>query len=413
MKIKQQLQEPARDLPVMGEYDVVVVGGGIAGVAAALAASRAGSKVCLLEKVCALGGLATVGNVIVYLPLCDGNGRQVIGGIGEELLRLSVEGEPSVPEIGFEPIPACWERGGDLEERKKRRFRTGYNPITYLYKLERLLLKNRVTLFYDTRFCNVIKEGRHIRAVIVESKGGRTALLCKAVVDTSGEADVCVAAGEKTSSIGGNVRCGWYYYVDAKGQVRLRPLTDSGHMPSRRKPGVKYITFRGDSAAQVTAHVLASREMMMADMEAIKAKEGGNPYPIMIPTIPCFRMSRRLSGKVTLKPTDDHRWFDDSLGMTGDWRKAGPIFCLPLRSLAAVNTANLITAGRCMSSTGDTWDVTRVIPTCAVSGEAAGAAAAFLAREDNDIGFFDLDVSTLQKHLRRRRGIIDKSLLAQ
>ncbi|HOG49182.1 MAG TPA: FAD-dependent oxidoreductase, partial [Lentisphaeria bacterium] len=68
MKFKQRLQEPARDLPVMGEYDVVVVGGGIAGVAAALAAARAGSKVCLLEKVCALGGLATVGNVIIYLP---------------------------------------------------------------------------------------------------------------------------------------------------------------------------------------------------------------------------------------------------------------------------------------------------------------------------------------------------------
>lgn len=410
MKLKQRLQEPARELPVMGEYDVVVVGGGIAGVAAALAASRAGTKVCLLEKVCALGGLATVGNVIIYLPLCDGNGRQVIGGIGEELLRLSVDDVP-VPEIRVEPAPACWEPGGDLEERKKHRFRNGYNPITFLYKLERLLLKNHVTLFYDTRFCSVVKEGRHIRAVVVESKSGRTAILCKAVVDTSGEADVCVAAGEKTPSIGGNVRCGWYYYVDAHGQVRLRALTDNGYLPSRRQPGVKYIDFKGDSAAQVTAMALTSREMMMADLAAIKAKEGGNPYPIMIPTIPCFRMSRRLTGKVTLKSTDDHRWFDDCLGMTGDWRKAGPIFCLPLRSLAAVHTANLITAGRCMSSAGDTWDVTRVIPTCAVSGEAAGAAAAFLAREDDNVGFLDLDVQTLQKHLRRRKVIIDKSLL--
>ena len=149
----------------------------------------------------------------------------------------------------------------------------------------------------------------------------------------------------------------------------------------------------------------------MKDLAAIQAKDGGHPYPIMIPTIPCFRMSRRLAGKVTLRPSDDHRWFDDCLGMTGDWRKAGPVFCIPLRSLAAVQTPNLITAGRCMSSMGDTWDVTRVIPTCAVSGEAAGAAAAFLAREDSTIGFSDLDVQVLQKHLRRRKVIIDQGLL--
>ena len=360
-KIQPSLLEPARSLPIMGSYDVVVIGGGIGGVAAALAASRGGARVCLVEKVCALGGLATVGNVIIYLPLCDGMGQQVIGGIGEELLRLSVDEVP-VPEIQATPFPECWERGGDLEERKKRRFRCGYNPITFLYKMEKLLRKNRITLLYDTRFSTVIQEGRHIRAVVVESKSGRTALACKVVVDASGEADVCVAAGEKTQSIGGNVRCGWYYYVDASGQVRLRPLTDAGYLPSRRQPGVKYIGFRGDSAAQVTAHTLASREMIMADLEAIKAKDGGNPYPIMLPTIPCFRMSRRLVGKVTLRQTDDHRWFDDCLGMTGDWRKAGPIFCLPMRALAAVKTPNLITAGRCFSASGDTWDVTRVIP---------------------------------------------------
>ena len=74
--------EPAKRLPVSGEFDVIVVGGGIAGVAAAIAAARNGADVCLLEKEFGLGGLATLVNIIKYLPLCDGLGNQVIGGLG-------------------------------------------------------------------------------------------------------------------------------------------------------------------------------------------------------------------------------------------------------------------------------------------------------------------------------------------
>ena len=66
------LREPARNLPVTGAFDVVVAGGGIGGVAAAVAAARTGVSVCLLEKECSLGGLATVGNVTVWLPICAG-----------------------------------------------------------------------------------------------------------------------------------------------------------------------------------------------------------------------------------------------------------------------------------------------------------------------------------------------------
>jgi flavin-dependent dehydrogenase len=75
---------------VCGKYDVVVAGGGIAGVAAALAAARNGAKTLLLEKQVVLGGLATAGHIVIYLPLCDGMGNKVIGGIAEELLWESI-----------------------------------------------------------------------------------------------------------------------------------------------------------------------------------------------------------------------------------------------------------------------------------------------------------------------------------
>jgi hypothetical protein len=404
------ITEPAQSLPVLGDYDVVVVGGGVAGVAAALAARRAGSSVCLLEKACALGGLATLGNVIIYLPLCDGRGRQVIGGIGEELLKLSVvDEEEPIDSIRVSQIPSCWQPGGDPEERKKKRYLCGYNPTTYLYKLEQLLLKNRVKLFYDMRFSGVIGDNRRISALLVESKSGRAALRCKAVVDATGDADVCAAVGEKTQSLKNNVRCGWYYYINEDGQLQLRCLTKPFN--ASRRPTESGALYRGDDANQVTKMIVASRQLMMDDLAARQAKSGGKAYPIMIPTIPCFRMTRRLVGKVALKPSDERRWFNDSLGMTGDWRKNGPIYCLPMRAMAAVQTLNLISAGRCISAAGDTWDVTRVIPTCAVTGEAAGVSAAFLARETANVGFLDLETADLQRYLRRRKVIIDRALL--
>ena len=73
------------------EFDIIVIGGGIAGCSAALAAKREGCRVLLLEKLTVLGGLATTGHIVIYLPLDDGYGRQVIGGISEELLKLSAK----------------------------------------------------------------------------------------------------------------------------------------------------------------------------------------------------------------------------------------------------------------------------------------------------------------------------------
>ena len=80
--------ESGKKINLYNNYDVVVCGGGIAGVSAALSAARAGAKTLLIEREFALGGLATLGLIVVYLPLCDGKGKQVSFGIVEELLRL-------------------------------------------------------------------------------------------------------------------------------------------------------------------------------------------------------------------------------------------------------------------------------------------------------------------------------------
>lgn len=365
------ISEPARRVPVSGSYDVVVVGGGIAGVAAAVAAARCGASVCLLEKECALGGLATLANVIVYLPLCDGMGRKVIGGLGEELLKLSVHDRP-------EAIPACWRRGGDKAERPRKRYRVNFNPAVYMLALEALVLKEGVTLCYDTRFCDVVRKGARVTAVIVENKSGRSALTCGAVIDASGDADVCARAGEETVSLRTNVRAGWYYYR-AGGAPKLSCLSKPFDSYGRKHPrgGRGY---GGEIAEDVTAQMVDTRKLMRKQLPALA--RGGEPVePLILPLIPSFRMTRRLRGRFELEESDDHGWFADVIGMTGDWRKRGPVYALPFRCLTGVKTDNLLVAGRCISAGNSAWDVTRVIPTCAVTGEAAGTAAALACAE--------------------------------
>ena len=109
--------EPQRRLAIRDRYDVIVVGGGIAGVAAAVAAAREGAKTCLIEKEYALGGLATLGNIIIYLPLCDGMGHKVSGGLAEALLKLSVCDGSQDSTSGGRDIPDCWKHPAPPEQR--------------------------------------------------------------------------------------------------------------------------------------------------------------------------------------------------------------------------------------------------------------------------------------------------------
>jgi len=120
----EYIQEPERTLPVRyADYDVIVAGGGIAGIAAALAAARAGKRVLLLERMFALGGLATLGLVTIYLPLCDGKGHQLSFGLAEELLKLSIR-------EGWErDYPDTWLSGST--EHGRQRYKVRYNAQVF------------------------------------------------------------------------------------------------------------------------------------------------------------------------------------------------------------------------------------------------------------------------------------------
>ena len=142
--------ERERKLPVISHYDIVVVGAGIAGTAAALAASRHNKKVLLVERMYAIGGLATLGLITVYLPLCDGTGRQICFGLNDEFLKLAIS-------RGYEDkYPDTWlPRPSD--EHRGQRFEVGYNAQVFAVLLEQELLKAGCTVLYGTFAAAVIK----------------------------------------------------------------------------------------------------------------------------------------------------------------------------------------------------------------------------------------------------------------
>lgn len=408
---REFISEPTRQILVDASYDVAVAGGGIAGVSAALAAARQGLSVVLIEKQFGLGGLATLGHVVKYLPLCDGYGKQVMGGIAEELLHSSVvELAGPLPSAGFIPLADCWKDGGDPEERNGKRFMTSFNPYAFQMEMEDLIVRDGVTLMYDTRVCQVIKQGDAISHLIVENKSGRLALSAKVFVDASGDADLALLAGCAVETYTHNVLACWHYVIK-DGKVNLAALSNLYDKDHRGDGKAVAPFFSGTDHRDVTAQVVGSHRLLR---ERLKERQAKSPestlYPFALPSIPDFRVTRRLLNTFSLSEDHRHGWFDDCVGVTGDWRRRGPIYPIPLRSILADQCPNLFVVGRCMSSDHTVIDVTRAIGTCAVTGEASGVAATLMVKDRITEGR-RIPVDKLQALLRKAGALIHPDLV--
>ncbi len=402
--MEKYVVEPTRFTDIAASCDVLVAGAGIAGMAAAIAAARNGGRVILLEREYGLGGLATLGLVTIYLPLCDGEGRQLVFGLGEELLKLSIA---HGAEAAY---PKAWLEGGTLEERVKNRYLTQFNPHLFALRAEKLMLELGITILYGSTVCGVVKDNNRISAVLIENKSGRSAISVRSVIDCTGDADVCALAGAETVLYGrGNGLANWYYYF-SEGKVSLKMFGLADIAKEDRKDGPdgdnqvvpkdtakvtsldESVRFSGVDGFELSRVVVAGHQKMYEDI--LKIREAKPDYvPVSASSIPLVRMSRRLVGAYTMDESENKKRMPDSIGMTGDWRKRGPAFELPFGSLYTEAVPNLLAAGRDISVTDAMWDITRVIPPCAVTGEAAGTAASMTD------SFPSLDVAALQKKL--------------
>ena len=350
--------------------DVVVLGGGMAGIAAALASARSGAETLLVEKEYALGGLATLGLIVVYLPLDDGLGVKMSASLSEELLRCALE-------IGPGEIPSAWaDENAPQEARRGVRYQVTYNAASMMIAAERLLLDAGVKLLYDARLSGAETEGGRVRSIWVETKRGRMEVEAAAFVDCTGDADLCFFAGETTVDDPTNRRTGWYYSFDGEA-LRLHQQTDPIY--TQIPEGSRL--YSGTDPEEITQSLIDQRAMILNHVRDLRA--GGNPgaYPLLIPAYHGLRMTRRLETSAHFsEDAHDYVWFHDAIGMIGNWKKSGHRYSIPYRAIKAETFSNLYAAGRCCCAEKSGWDLTRVIPTCAVTGEAAGLAASWQAQ---------------------------------
>ena len=375
------------EVPVVGCYDVIVTGGGIAGVAAALAARRAGLQVLIVEKSVMFGGLATLGLIAHYLPLCDGHGRKVIGGIAEELLKLSVK-------YGYGEVPEAWRSGTDPGEGAER-YAVKYSGHTFALALDELIEAEGIDVVLDTVFCRPVMQGRRCQALVVENKSGRAAYRAEVVVDATGDADVMARAGAGIVE-GENQLSVWYYATSlgrmaaAAGSGRLEDGVElavhgtvlnsgGGESPEAGETEV----YRGIGAEQVTGMIMAGRRLLRCESPYVRSDRSA--CVLTLPGTPQFRKTRRIRGTEEMKPGSAFEAQPNSVGCVCDWRAAGPVFEVPYGSLIAPGIANVITAGRSVAAEGDMWEVMRVIPPAALTGQAAGSAAAIAVENQTPV----------------------------
>lgn len=377
---------------INNKYDIAVCGGGFGGISAALAAAREGKKVILFEKEYILGGLGTAGLVTIYLPLCDGVGHQVSFGIAEELLRLSIK-------YGAEArYPENWLDGIGTRTEEDKRFQVQYNAQVFAILAEQLLTEAGVDILYGSYVIDASVKDNKIEYLTVANKTGKTDYYIDSVIDATGDADIAKFAGAPTETYKpGNLLAAWYYFTDAEG-YKLKMLGGSRKpkkLPDDAKVCEMYLNrYSALEAEELSLMTRLSHEQILHDW--LKRREN-DPAAVVstIATIPQVRMTRRIIGDYTLTYDEMHKRFDDSIGMVSDWRKRGPVFEVPFRTLYNSSVRNLIMAGRCTSVDDELWDVMRVIPCCAVTGQAAGTAAAMTA------DFSAIDITELQRKLEK------------
>jgi len=378
--------------------DVAVIGGGIAGVAAALQAARSGMKTILIEKTILLGGLATTGLVYVYLPLCDGNGHQVSFGLTEELMRASLKYGPG-------EIPDSWKDGKDAPE--VARFRCIFSPASFILAMDEMLEQAGVDVWVDTRVCDAVVEQNKLTAAVCENASGRGMIRAKQFIDASGDCTLARRAGIPCHDEFNFLS---YWAIEYDELVSGSPLGDKIHMICDGYPWdpakcPDEALFRGISGKIVSDFVAKSRRMIRERYQKAYAadKTRSEFYPVKLPAMPQFRKIFSIDAAYVLDSGENQKHFGDSVGLVADWRKAGPVWEIPYRSLIPAKPfGGFIAAGRCTGAKNDAWEVTRVIPPAAMTGQIAGLAAAMSVKAG--VEPYELSVTALQNELKTKYG---------
>jgi len=415
------IQERPRSTSIKAETEVLVVGGGSAGVSAAVAAARNGADVILVERLGYLGGLATGGLIILLLTLDDGRGRQVIGGLCQEMTdRLQQRGAAYFPpktEWGSEnEALVARDRAWGLvwgHGPHRVRYSVAYDPEEFKFALNTMAEEAKVRLLLHAYACDAIVEDGRIAGVTFQGKSGRFAILAKVVIDATGDGDIFTSAGsayEKEEvlpwlwfSMGGvkNPEAaidagGWFFHTIGEGRVLL-PWGATERVTRK---------IDATNPEDLTYAEVECRKRVMEEVDRLRREIPGfkNAHLCHIADQLGITESRRLVGEYMLDRDDIDKPCDDVITITGHWTKYEALYYIPYRSLLPKEFSNLLVAGRCISVDHRVHHATKEIPPCMATGEAAGTAAALAVR--NGVGPKQLEVKLLQQQLENGGAIL-------
>lgn len=381
-------------------YDILVAGGGVAGVASAIASARQGTKTAIVEKTIIFGGLATSGLILIYLPLSDNKGNQVTFGLAEELLKASIKYGPG-------NIPKDWSN-----PNTRSRYGVKFSPSAFALALDEVLLDAGVDLWLDTLICGAVVKGNQIIGVEVENKSGRGYIGAKCFIDATGDADVAYHSGapciEQDNwlsiwAMEASLETAKQAVGENSGEkLNFCRILGASNTGADAPKGMR--KFYGTKGKDVSEFVIEGRKMLREfykKEQALRGENGRNDiYPMTLPSIAQFRTTRRIDGIKTIKSNDKEKHFDDCVGMVADWWSGRDIWEVPYYTLIPQKIKGLITAGRCISSEGEAWEVMRVIQSAVLTGEIAGIASAMSVKLNTTPDM--IDVSDLQKILKEK-----------
>ena len=392
----RRVVQPAREIPVFHETDVVVVGGGAAGVAAAVSAARNGAKVALVERSGSLGGLFTNGLVLIFVGNGvreDGRFRVCTQGFCREFIeRLEAMGPHCITKRPAEG--RVWTPTADPEAAK--------------VLMDRMVQEAGVDVFFHAWGVDVIQVGSSVKGVVFESKQGRQAILAKQVVDTTGDGDVYFQAGADYQQITHSL--GFCFQIG--GMDRLDPAKAPGvkEFPTRANqpnPGYfwknqKSIQGNGLSVRELSAAEFHHRKEAWDFVERMRSTPG---YEAAYLASTCsqigVRATRLMKGLASVAKEDaDVRTGakrDDAVAVSGSESLSQPEFAIPYGCLIPAGVDNVLAAGRCISCAPNIIDRIRLFPVCFVTGHAAGIAAALAARQG--VTPREVDVAAIRRRL--------------
>lgn len=392
-----------------GHYDLIVAGGGVAGVAAAVQAARAGKHVLLIEKAQKLGGLATLGLINYFVPMCNGRGKQIIFGMAEEMLRMSIT-------YGYGGIDPAFENGRISDEKlseyaakgeKPPRYQTKYPAEIFALQLTEMCVSNGVDLMFDSVLSVPVTEevgGRTvIKGVVIENKSGREYYTADMFVDATGDCDLVYRAGIPTAERGNfHTYIGFRISLDSckkaveTGNIKnaIGGVCGGGSSLYGGGHPAEIPLYYGTRSEEVNRYLVTNQLQML---EKLKKEDRLSRDVVTLPGMCQFRTTRRIEGDYVLRETDTYRHFEDSVGAINDFDRRDYLFEIPYRALVNHKAANLITCGRTAAGDGYAWDVLRVIPPAIISGQAAGLACSMAIDGSRDI--CSVDIKKLQSSL--------------